>query len=131
MNKISTRSPLAHLCLWLSPRDDFPNSYHEPSKRTAGALYCTVTPTHFTIPLRNTCLFSLTHMLGLITLLCQGRGSVVHNGLIFAVEDSRPKYCGCSMCVCVCSYVCAQKALSAEEPRFTYLTYIFIATGNT
>lgn len=25
----------------------------------------------------------------------------------------------------------AQKASSTEEPRFTYLTYIFIATGNT
>lgn len=32
MNKISTLSTLAHLCLWRSQRQDFPNSSHGQKK---------------------------------------------------------------------------------------------------
>lgn len=115
-------SPLAHLCLWQSPCNDFPDSYHEPSTRTAWALYHTVTTTHFKIPLQNThiCKSTTFSMFGLITLLCLGSGSTVHSGIIFAVEDSKPKYCGLSvyvwMCVdkdCVLNSLKAQRNLSS------------------
>jgi len=101
MNKISTCSPFAHLCLWLSPCDDFLNSYHEHDTRTAWALYHTAALTHFTMPLSNTSTHLATQfMLGLITQLCLVIGDAVHNVLISALDDSKPKYCGVNVCAC-------------------------------
>lgn len=118
MNKISTRSPFAHLCLWRSLCVNFPNSYREHNTRTERALYHSVTLNRSTMPLTH------THT----NISTRGPGPRFDHRAAPALAVQ--------FVVCCCGgfqsvSVFAQQAVRAEEPRFTYLTSIFIATGNT
>lgn len=112
MNKISTRSPFAHLCPWLSPCDEFPNSYREPDTRTAWALCHTATPqpfsqchpalhirTHFTPT--NRAWFNHTVLLGQ-----RQYGSICAHFCCGGNQNAALPSCMCG-CICVCVCVCS------------------------
>lgn len=152
MNKISTWSPL---CTFFACGHDHattsPNSYRWAlQKELHGALHHTVTPP-ISQQLSKTHTQTHTHiqpphsMLGLITQWCLRSGRTVHNRLIFfccccgggfLTENSAVPLVCVRVFLFLCKhvvYACAQKRFlkARAEPQFTYLTYIFIATGNT
>lgn len=100
MNKISTWSPFAHLRLWLSPRNDFPNSYHKPSKRTGigFVLHSNPLPTHFSTPKHT----RLTIRAWFNHTVVVGLWQYISWWACFCCRGFKNKGVEACVCVCVC-----------------------------
>lgn len=79
MNKISTLSTLAHLCLWQSQRQDFPNSSHGQKKAELKEARGSEEPPF--IPQTN----AKTHAHTVFVSSRFGGGSVARCALVFAL----------------------------------------------